>query len=177
MCIRDSSGTQQFTLHVAPGADLQIAKTNNRVSLLDGEVTVYAVVVANAGPNAVTGARLVDTLPSTLINGSWACVQASSTATCPVPDANNGNLDVFISLGVNQYLRFDVMAEVDGVIEAQVINTATATVPAGITALNTGDDSATDTDLIVPVGVFINGFEDITRKTLTVPGAQEALAD
>ncbi|MBK6435078.1 MAG: InlB B-repeat-containing protein [Rhodanobacteraceae bacterium] len=173
----DTSGTQQFTLHVAPGADLQIAKTNNRVSLLDGEVTVYAVVVANAGPNAVTGARLVDTLPSTLINGSWACVQASSTATCPVPDANNGNLDVFISLGVNQYLRFDVMAEVDGVIEAQVINTATATVPAGITALNTGDDSATDTDLIVPVGVFINGFEDITRKTLTVPGAQEALAD
>ncbi|MBP9154625.1 MAG: hypothetical protein KBF48_06760 [Xanthomonadales bacterium] len=25
--------------------------------------------------------------------------------------------------------------------------------------------------------VFVNGFEDITRKTLTVPGAQEALAD
>ena len=171
----NTSSVQQFSINVTPGADLQIAKDNNRSGLLDGEVTVYAVVVANAGPNAVAGATITDTLPATLINGSWACIQAMSTATCPVPSANTGNLDATINLGVNQYLRFDVMATVNGSVGAFVSNTVSTAPPSGTTALDTSNDSATDQDPIVPVGIFLDGFEDLQPPTLTVPGAKAAL--
>jgi uncharacterized repeat protein (TIGR02543 family) len=174
---QDTSSAQQFIINVTPGADLQVAKDNNRVSLRDGEVTVYAIVVANAGPNAVIGATLIDNLPSTLVNGSWACIQGLSTATCPQPDANTGNLGVNINLGVNQYLRFDVMATVSGSVGAFVNNTVTTAPPNGTTALNTANDSATDQDLIVPIGIFVDGFEASSRQPLTVSGAAAAMAN
>lgn len=172
----DTSNASQFTICVTPGADLQIAKTNDRSSLLQGEQTVYAIVVANAGPNAVTGANVVDNLPSTLINGSWMCVPTQSTATCPTTNTGTGNLNVLVDLGVNQFLRFDVMAEVGGGSDAFVTNTASVSAPMGITELNTGNDNATDQDPIVPVGVFSNGFEDAIN-VLTVPMAEEALSE
>ncbi|MBK8285973.1 MAG: DUF11 domain-containing protein [Ahniella sp.] len=172
----DTSTAVQFTISVTPGSDLQIAKTNNRDSLLVGEQTLYAIVVANAGPNAVTGANVVDNLPSTLINGSWMCVQAQSNATCPSPGAGTGNLDVMVNLGVNQFLRFDLLAEVNGAIGAFVTNTATVSTPAGTTALNPGNDSGTDQDAIVPEGIFANGFEN-SATVLTVPKAKEALEE
>lgn len=171
----DTSGPQSFTIRVVPGADLQVAKTNDRGSLLDGETVVYAIVVANAGPNAVIGATLTDTLPSTLINASWMCVAAQSTATCPSPGSGSGNLLVPIDLGVNQFLRFDVIAEVDGAVGGFVTNTASVAAPAGTTALNTGNDTATDEDPIVPVGVFRDGFEAGSGSGVTVPGADKAL--
>lgn len=170
----DTSAASPFTISVTPGADLQIDKTNHQSNLLNGEQTLYTIVVANAGPNSVTGANLVDLLPSTLINASWACVSAQSTAPCPVPDTGTGNLNVLVDLGVNQYLRFDLLAEVNGTVGAFVINTATITPPAGTTALNPANDSATDQDPIVPDGLFADSFEGATTS-LTVPMADEVL--
>lgn len=170
----DTSTTQQFTIGVTPGADLQIAKTNHRSGLLDGESTVYAIVVANAGPNAVTATSVSDPLPANLINASWMCVQAFSTATCPSPDTGSGDLAANIDLGVNQYLRFDVMAEVDGSVGAFVTNTASTAPPVGTTALDTSNDSATDQDPIVPIGILTDGFES-AGQGFTVNGASEAL--
>ncbi len=170
----DTSAAVQFSVSVTPGADLQIAKTNNRNALVNGQQTLYAIVVANAGPNAVTGANVIDNLPATLINGMWMCVPAQSTATCPSPSAGTGNLNVLVDLGVNQFLRFDLLAEVNGAVGAFVTNTATVSTPAGTTALNTGNDSATDQDPIVPEGMFANGFEN-SSTALTVPMAREAL--
>ena len=170
----DTSTAVQFTISVIPGADLQIAKTNHRNFLVNGQQTLYAVVVANAGPNAVTGATVVDNLPSTLINASWMCVPAQSSATCPSPSAGSGNLNVSVNLGVNQFLRFDLLAEVSGAVGAFVTNTATVSTPVGTTALNSSNDSGTDQDPIVLEGIFVNGFENST-SVLTVPMAKEAL--
>ncbi len=170
----DTSGAQQFTIEVVPGADLQIAKTNHRSGLLAGESTVYTIVVANAGPNAVNAASLTDNLPATLINASWMCVQALSTATCPSPDTGSGNLGASIDLGVNQYLRFDVMAEVNGSEGAFVTNTATVSPPVGVTALDISNDSATDQDPIVPIGILLDGFEG-AGSGFTERAADEAL--
>jgi hypothetical protein len=168
------TATRAYLLNVIPGADLQITKDNGRVGLLDGETTVYAIVVANAGPNAVVGATITDELPGTLINGSWMCVPALSTAACPLPAAGNGSLSAMIDLGVNQYLRFDVMADVDGSVGAFVGNTAAVMPPAGVTELDASNDSAIDQDPILPVGLFIDGFEMVPAQVLTVPAAARA---
>jgi uncharacterized repeat protein (TIGR01451 family) len=172
----NASPMQQFQISVPASADLQVSKNNQRNALIDGETTVYAIVIANAGPNPVAGATISDTLPPTLINGSWICVPAQSSASCPTPNAGSGNLNAVVNLGVNQFLRFDVMAEVDGSVGAFVINTASASLPAGITELNTGNNSATDQDAIVALGIFANGFEAVAMPP-TVPGATEAMRD
>lgn len=173
----DTSLTAQaFTISVTPGADLQVAKSNQRSGLLDGELSVYAIVVANAGPNAVIDATLSDILPSALINASWTCVQASSTATCPLPGTGSGDLVAAITLGVNQYLRFDLLAGADGSVGAFVTNTASVAVPAGTTELDNASNSAVDSDPIVPVGVFSDGFETTPPPApLSVPGAAQAM--
>jgi uncharacterized repeat protein (TIGR01451 family) len=168
------TATNDYMLNVIPGADLQITKDNGRSGLLDGETTVYAIVVANAGPNAVVGATITDELPSTLVNGSWMCVPALSTAACPLPAAGNGLLSAKIDLGVDQYLRFDVMAVVDGSEGAFVSNVVTIATPAGVTALDTSNDSAIDQDPIVPIGLFVDGFEAVPTKVLTVRTAARA---
>jgi uncharacterized repeat protein (TIGR01451 family) len=170
-----ASPTVQFTIRVEPGADLQIAKSNDRSGLLVGETTVYAIVVANAGPNAVSGAVISDILPSNLSNGSWQCQSALSTAACPTPSAGAGNLNASVDIGVGQYLRFDVVAEVFADLGASITNTVTVTAPVGIVALNTQDDSASDTDTVVPEGVFLDGFE--SGPLFRVPGAQAAMQD
>ncbi len=170
----DISATQSFTLSVALGADLQIAMTDQRVSLMPGESTVYAIVAANAGPNAATAARLLNSLPVTLINGAWSCVQAQSTAPCPSPASGAGNLDSSIDLPANSFLRFEVIATVNANIGDTLINTATIALPAGIIELDASNNSASDQNSIVADAVFGDGFEQ-AGSGLTVMGAAAAL--
>ncbi len=173
---RNTSSSHSFTISVGAGADLQVTKDNGQTGLLDGDTTVYAIVVANAGPNAATGANLTDNLPSTLTNGSWSCNQATSTAPCPVPGAGNGNLDVTLDLAVNQFLHFDVMGQVAGGGAGSVINTAGVTLPSGLVTINPGNDTATDQDPILPFGLFASGFEGTSAPPLVKRSAVKARA-
>lgn len=171
---QNTSVSQSFTISVGAGADLQVTKDNGQIGLLDGATTVYVIVVTNAGPNTATGANLTDALPSTLINGSWSCNPAMSTATCPVPGAGNGKLDVNLDLAVNQVLHFHVMAQVNGAGAGSVINTAEVTLPAGLVTINPGNDTATDQDPILPFGIFGSGFEGMSTPPLVTRNANKA---
>jgi uncharacterized delta-60 repeat protein len=183
--VRDSGGTagggvnvsttQLFSLRVGAGADLQVAKDNGVPYLVDGEATIYAVVVANAGPNAVTGAVLTDRLPPTLLSGVWACVQALSTATCPSPAAGEGDLVASVTLAVGEHLRFDVMAQVDATQGAFAVNIAEVALPEGVGVIDASNDRATDEDPIRPVAIFRGDFEVDALPRLTVPAAVRAL--
>src|SRR4030095_9160884 len=60
----------------APTADLAITKTNGVASVTAGSGVTYTIVASNAGPFAVTGATVADTLPASLTGVSWTCVGA-----------------------------------------------------------------------------------------------------
>ncbi len=174
----DTSPASQFSIQVARGADLQIAVDNQRNGLLDGEITSYAVVVANAGPNAVADAVLASTLSANLVNASWTCVQASSTATCPSPDSGTGAISGLVSLGVDEYLRFDLSATTDASAGAFVSVHTSISTPAGTAAINMLNDLASDSDPIVPEAIFRDGFGSVEQQqAFTVPGAAAALSD
>lgn len=155
--------------------DLQIDKDNDAQQLVSGTSTVYALVVANAGPVPARNARLTDPLPATLTSGSWMCVPAQSTATCPTPGAGTGSLDTLVNLGVGQHLRFDVMATVNGSVGGFVTNTASVAATATQNDPTTANNNATDEDPIVGVGLFANGFESSGKGNVTVPAAREAV--
>jgi uncharacterized repeat protein (TIGR01451 family) len=166
--------TATVDVNVTPKADLQLSKDANRASALIGDTVVFTLVAANAGPNDVTGARLVDTPPGTLADVEWACVPAASSIPCPAApnDAGEGAMDVLFDLPANQYLRYDLIGTVAGVIGAQIHNSASLIVPAGVTDPATPNDASASV-LIVPMGVFADGFEQ-ENKALTVPGAEAA---
>ena len=155
----DVSAPATFSISVVRSADLRVTKDNASTTLEDDASTVYAIVVENLGPNAVSAATLADVLPAGLVNGSWTCVVAASTAPCPSPAAGTGNLVSNVTLGAGQVVRFDVMADVDATAGAIIENTALVVLPAGITALNAGDDQASDADVVVSLTIFRNGFE------------------
>jgi uncharacterized repeat protein (TIGR01451 family) len=160
----------------ATATDLQIAKDSGVDAALDGQVLVYAITVANAGPASVSGAQLVDILPASLIEAEWACLPAESSAACPSApfDAGTGDLYAEIDLPVDGFLRYDLSARVqtDGGTSL-VSNTATVTPPAGIDELDPSNNSATDSTSVVPEGIFASGFE-AGPDLLAVPAATKA---
>ncbi len=67
-----------------PQADLRISKTDGQTTAVPGTLLTYTIVVTNAGPSAVTGATVSDTLPAQLTGASWTC------ASCP-PSSGSGD--------------------------------------------------------------------------------------
>lgn len=155
--------------------DLQIAKDSGAAVALDGQVLVYSITVANAGPLPAIGAQLIDTLPAELVDGEWACLPDESSTACPSPPNNAGEGDLFalIDLPVDGFLRYDLSARVQAGSGATVSNTASVAPPDGLDELDTSNNSATAEVLIVPQGIFANGFEALPLP-LTVPGATKA---
>jgi uncharacterized repeat protein (TIGR01451 family) len=168
----DCSVLANFT---AVAADLQIAKDSGVDAVMDGQVLVYAITVANAGPAAVIGAQLSDTLPATLVDAEWACLPEASNTACPAApfDAGSGDLYAEIDLPVDGFLRYDLSARVQADGGTLVSNTATVTLPDGIDELDPSNNSATDETLIEPEGIFVSGFE-AGPSALTVPAAAKA---
>ena len=156
---QDTSATVQFSIHVLDRVDVTVAIDDHRSGVYPDQVLVYAILVGNPGPASVNGAILSDSLPATLSNATWRCVQANSTATCPQPLTGSGDLNVGVQLGVGQTLLYELTASVHGNVGDTVYNRATVTPPPGTTPINTTDDTAVDADTILSELIFANGFE------------------
>ena len=55
-------------------ADLSITKSNHQEGVTIGSSITYTIEVSNAGPDAVTGASVADTIPADLDACTWTCV-------------------------------------------------------------------------------------------------------
>lgn len=64
-------------------ADLGITKTDNATTVVSGSEVSYAIVVANAGPDAANGAIVRDTVTSGLTCTTATCSNPVNGATCP----------------------------------------------------------------------------------------------
>ena len=61
-------------------ADLSIAKSDSVSTYTPGGTTTYVITVSNAGPDAVTGATVSDTLPNgATLTGPWSCTATSGS--------------------------------------------------------------------------------------------------
>ncbi|MCB1608500.1 MAG: DUF11 domain-containing protein [Xanthomonadales bacterium] len=143
--------TQQV---IANGADLSISKRNDRCVLPGGSRISYRIEVQNLGPEAVTNARVTDTLPSALSGATWTC-SASGGASCVA--SGSGSIDSLVSLPNGSSVVFNLSVNVQRSPELSVSNTATVTLPTGLTDPVPGNNSSTDTD---PIGIYCDGLED-----------------
>ena len=157
---------------LAVDPDLAITKTDGQTSTAPGASLTYTVVVTNNGPQDVTGARVTDPVPASLVGVTWTCT-ASSGSSCPDPASGTGEIDVLVDLLATGTATFTVSGVVDPDATGTLVNQATVTGPSGLDP-NPGNDTATDTTEIIPPPITTTA--DLTMvKTdsllSTVPGA------
>ena len=138
---------------VIAGADLEIIKTVDSTTPIEGDTIVYTVIVANHGPDNATGVEVTDQLPSEV---TW------------VSDDSGGNYDPDTGLWSvgdvdrGQLVLLNITATVNsGTTGTQIINTAT------ITALDQNDPNPdNDTD---SAGSVVTGADLTVTKSVDNP--------
>ena len=148
-------------------ADLSVTKTDNATSAVPGETLTYVVTVLNSGPSDASGIDLVDVFPSELENCSWTSIAVgvatgnSSSSGASLADT----LDLAVGSSVSYLITCDVEADATGTLS----NTATLTVPVGISDPDTGDQSASDSDTVLAASADLSITKD-DGLTSVIPG-------
>jgi hypothetical protein len=146
------SGTITLTGTGTPAANLSIVKSS-AVNLIGLGLIQYNLVVANAGPSAVTGAVVADTFPAGLTNVLWSCVGIGG-GSCVAN--GTGNINQLVDLPNGATVVFSITANVPLPLPNAIINTATVTAPSGTTDPVLTNNSSTVNDVIL---IFADGFE------------------
>lgn len=152
-------------VEVLPAADLEISKNDGSPYAIPGDFVEYEILVGNAGPLAVIGARVEDPVPIGLTGAIWTCAPVQG-ASCPSA-SGNGGIDQLVDLPVSGVLRYVLSATVSASLGETVTNTAVVTVPDGTVETDASDNSSSDVNTVVADGILADGFESQTA-TLSV---------
>ena len=136
------------TVITTPTADLSVSKTDGVTTATAGGVTVYTIVVANAGPSSANNSVVTDPVATGLAKLSVSC-SALGGASCP------GSLGTTSFQAGIQVPVFPAGSTVTFLLSAQVTaasgtvtNTVSVTAPAGVTEINTANNTASDADAV-----------------------------
>ena len=142
-------------------ADLGITVDDGVATAGPGQVLTYRIVVTNAGPDAVSLARVSDTPPAVLSNVSWTCT-ATPGSSCRVPSAS-GRINRTVNLAQGGSVTYLLSGTVSATPTASsIVNTATVTAPSGTNDPNPGNNSASDTNSIPTADLAITNSDGAT---------------
>lgn len=171
--ITDSDSTNNsssIVVAVSRFGDLSVAKTSATLHAVPGHAFEWTVVVHNSGPSTLSGARVVDTLPSSIVGGSWSC-GASAGSSCN-SGGDQGNIDTTVDLLAGGTASFIVIGTIDpwagSASAATLENTATATRPSGVV-----DPDLTNNADTVSVAIAPTADVEVTKsnaQSQTIPG-------
>jgi uncharacterized repeat protein (TIGR01451 family) len=140
-------------------ADLAITNSDGATTAAPGSSTTYTVVVSNPGPSTATGATVSDILPPAISSDSW---------TGPNGTSGTGNVHATVTVPAGGTVTYAIDAAASTTATGTLVDTATVTAPAGLTDPNTANNSATDTDALVPqTDLSISNSDGVTSL---VPG-------
>jgi len=151
------SDPRSFTLTHAFGTDVTVTVQDDRSTVLPGALVEYTIDVGNSGPNA-TAAQILFEVPVGLANQTWECVVISG-GTCPDPAVGTNDIQQTVHLPVGALLRFSAQAEVIASPGAFIDAGALVVPTKGMGEIDATDNAATDTNSVVTIGLFKDGFE------------------
>lgn len=124
-----------------PSANLSVVKTLDTPSpAVAGSTVRYTISVSNAGPSAVAGATVQDTVPAELSGVTWTCSPAPACGT----SAGIGNVNLAVTLAMGDTATVVVTGTAPATTPSTIAaNTATVGVPPGTNDSNPGDNSST----------------------------------
>ncbi len=151
---------------VAQTADLEVTVTNGTTAVSACVPVSYTVHVTNAGPDAVTNARVLDSFPGAFTGVTWTC-SASAGSSCST-SAGSGDIDRTVSLLSGGSATFVATGTLAPSPAATLSNTASVSfTAAGVTDPVPGNDSATDTDSILDADIAVTKTDG---RTTAAPG-------
>lgn len=127
-------------------ADLSITKDDGVANATPGTQITYTIVASNAGPNDAPGTTVTDTFPAAL-TCSWTCT-ASAGSSCTA--AGSGDIADLVTILVSGNVTFTATCDIDPAATGNLANTATVTEDASVTDNNQANNTASDTDTLVP---------------------------
>jgi uncharacterized repeat protein (TIGR01451 family) len=140
---RDNQGR---TVTLTSQADLSISKTDMQATATPGQPVTYTIVASNAGPSAVIGATVADTLPAAITGATWTCVGAGG-GSCTA--SGSGDINDLVNLPLGATATYTLTGTISALAMGSLSNTATVTAPGAIADPNPANNSATDTDTLV----------------------------
>ncbi|HEY7945643.1 MAG TPA: hypothetical protein VIH15_14160 [Casimicrobiaceae bacterium] len=126
--------------------DLAVTKTDGVSTAVPGQAVIYTIVVSNAGPSDALGATVSDTLPAAISSATWTCVASGGNCSA----SGSGSIGDTVNVPAGATLTYTLLASIASGASGNLVNTATVAAPAGATDSNPGNNSATDTDSLVP---------------------------
>ncbi len=144
--IGDTSATDDDLL--TPVASLALTKTDEVSQAVPGTATVYLIAVTNAGPSDAPASAVTDTLPPEIASATWTC-QGSLGGSCAA-SGSGGLAGELASLPAGGEVLFALAALIDPSATGNLVNTASVAPGPGVDDPTLGDNSSTDTDLLVP---------------------------
>ena len=143
------NNTSSVNTTVTPAADLAINKSGP-VAVGSGGTVTYTIRVWNNGPSSVTGASVTDTLPAGFTVTGLSCA-ATGTATCGTQSFTASSVSIVtgtLSLDTNtanatpdgNFLTYTLTGTASA--SGTLSNTASVTVPAGITDLTPDNNTS-----------------------------------
>jgi hypothetical protein len=138
-------------------ADIAVTASDGVSAVITSLSTTYLVVVSNTSSVIDASAvNIAQTASAGLTNISWTC-SGSGTATCPA--TGTGVIVQTLAIARNSALNFAVTATVGGTPPAVVDTTVSAILQAPQSDPNAANNSATDSNSVLAIGVFADGFE------------------
>jgi uncharacterized repeat protein (TIGR01451 family) len=146
---------------------LAITKTDGVTTAAAGGSVTYTITASNSGPSNAAGATVADTFPASLTGVTWTCVGAGGGA-CTA--AGSGNINDTVNLPAGGSVTYTANASISAAAAGSLSNTATVAAPGGVTDPNPANNSATDSDSVVPpVNVTINQASGQADPTTASP--------
>jgi len=138
-----------FESEPVPGVaiDLSITKDDGQTTAVPGLPVTYTIVATNLGAVAVNGATVSDSFPAALTGVTWTCT-ASVGSSCTA--SGSANISDNVNLLAGGTATYTVTGTVDPAATGTLDNTATVAVPSGFTDSNSSNNSATDSDQLIP---------------------------
>jgi uncharacterized repeat protein (TIGR01451 family) len=130
---------------LTPRVSLSLSKTDNRTSIIPGQINTYSIAVINNGPSAVNGVGVSDVFTDKLSGITWTCTATSGSA-CAANGVQSGNINTILNLYPGGTATFNASVTVRDDAIGVLSNTVNITSP--IDPLN-NNKSATDTTQII----------------------------
>jgi len=148
---------EAYVVFGIPELDIAVSKSNQQTFVSPGEMLTYIITVDNLTPVAIDAISIIDLLPDTLdsLSASWTCV-ADAVSAC-LQSNGSGDIQTNIDLGINGQVTLELVVSAIAAESEIILNTATVTLPAGLTDRNPTNNQSSDRD---PVGLFVDDFEE-----------------
>ncbi len=153
--LSDNAATAITTVTGVPYADLLVSQTDGGVTALWNGPLSYLITVSNEGPNAVNGAKVIDTFSGSLGGVFWTCA-ASAGSSC-TPSGSGDIADSSVSLLVGGTATYTAVGTVIYGTAGPIPNTVS--VSASPYDPVAGNNASTILTPVNPALIFKDGFE------------------